>query len=106
MKEPPNSGEFIELSIISDTEFYGKTFNNVIGGGSYTKHRLTEKAIHHTLYIAPGQDSLQIVMYAENLGLIAPNTGLLVIQDGDARYEVRFSGDLQKNSAIVLKRKR
>ena len=47
MKEPPNSGEFIELSIISDTEFYGKTFNNVIGGGSYTKHNSTSLTFHN-----------------------------------------------------------
>jgi hypothetical protein len=35
-------------------------------------------------------------MYAENLGSIAPNTGLLVVKDGSNQYEVRFSGDLQK----------
>jgi hypothetical protein len=45
-------------------------------------------------------------MHAESLGLIPPNTGLLVIQDGAMRYEIRFEGDLQKSSAIVLRRKR
>jgi hypothetical protein len=45
-------------------------------------------------------------MYAENLGRIPPNTGLLTLMDGEDRYDIRFSGDFQKNSAIILKRKR
>lgn len=63
----------------------------------------TNKTIH--LDHSDG-DSLIVVMYAENLGSIAPNTGLLVVRDGDKNYEIRFSGDLQKNSAIILKRKK
>ncbi|HXS54526.1 MAG TPA: hypothetical protein VN726_00300 [Hanamia sp.] len=63
----------------------------------------TNKTIH--LDKSDG-DSLIVVMYAENLGSIAPNTGLLVVRDGDKNYEIRFSGDLQKNSAIILKRKK
>jgi hypothetical protein len=45
-------------------------------------------------------------MFAENVGSIAPNTGLLIIKDGGKRYEIMFSGDLQKNSSIVLKRRK
>jgi len=45
-------------------------------------------------------------MYAENLGIIPPNTGLLIVQEGNNRYEIRFEGNFQKNSAIILKRKR
>jgi hypothetical protein len=45
-------------------------------------------------------------MHAESLGLIPPNTGLLIIQDGATRHEIRFEGDLQRSSAIVLRRKR
>jgi hypothetical protein len=51
-------------------------------------------------------DSISVVMYAENLGSIPPNTGLLVIRDASRIYEIRFSGDLQKNSAIILVRKK
>lgn len=44
-------------------------------------------------------------MYAENLGTIPPNTGLLILQDGESRHEIRFAGDLKNNSAIILKKK-
>ena len=50
-------------------------------------------------------DSISVVMYAENLGSIPPNTGLLVIREGTKIYEIRFSGDLDKNSKIILVRK-
>ena len=45
-------------------------------------------------------------MYAENLGRIAPNTGLLIVEDGEEKYQIRFEGDFQKNAAIVFRRKR
>ena len=68
---------------------------------------LMSKAINKTIYLTPEMgDSIVLIMYAENLGSIPPNTGLLVIHDGDDIYEIRFSGDLKKNSSIILKRKR
>lgn len=51
-------------------------------------------------------DSLLLVMHAESLGLIPPNTGLLIIQDGATRHEILFEGDLQRSSAVMLRKKR
>jgi hypothetical protein len=51
-------------------------------------------------------DSIILVLYAENLGKYPPNTGLLVIHDGDDVYQVRFSADLQTNAAVILRRKK
>jgi len=45
------------------------------------------------------------VLYAENLGSIPPNSGLLIIEDGSDRYEVRFKGDMKNSSAVRLRRK-
>lgn len=68
---------------------------------------LLEKAYNKTVYLTPDLgDSVSVVMYAENLGSIPPNTGLLVIRDGPKNYEIRFSGDLKKNSEIILIRKK
>ena len=68
---------------------------------------LSTKAINKTIYLTPEMgDSIVLIMYAENLGSIPPNTGLLVVHDGEEIYEIRFSGDLEKNAAIILKRKK
>lgn len=68
---------------------------------------LMERATNKTIYLTPDMgDSISVVMYAENLGSIPPNTGLLVIREGEKIYEIRFSGDLNKNSKIILVRKK
>src|SRR5690242_15862249 len=68
---------------------------------------LLASAISKTIHLTPDMgDSISVVMYAENLGSIPPNTGLLVIHDGARIYEIRFSGDLKKNSKIILVRKK
>ena len=62
--------------------------------------RLTEKPITLTLAIPAGDAINELTMYAENLGEIAPNTALMVVTDGDKRYEVRIASDL-KNSGTI-----
>jgi hypothetical protein len=71
------------------------------------KQGLTEQAYRKVINIPPDSgDSLQLVLYAENLGSIPPNSGLLIIEDGADRYEVSFTGDMKKSSAVKLRRKR
>ena len=66
---------------------------------------LSTNAVRKTISTKNISDSIQIVMYAETLGSLPPNTGLLIVYDGTERYEIRFSGDLKKNAAIVFRRK-
>ncbi len=61
--------------------------------------RLSEKPI--SLSINVEDDAVnELVMYAENLGTIPPNTALMVVTDGPKRYEVRITSDLQKSGVI------
>ena len=41
-----------------------------------------------------------LIMVAENLGRIPPNTSLMIVNDGDKRYEVRITSTEQKNAMI------
>jgi len=96
------------LSLYDNGEVDGDTVSIVLDDKVIiAKKRLSTAAINTTIYTSniPG-DSLRLIMYAENLGNIPPNTGLLIIQDGEERHEIRFEGDLQKNSAIILRRRR
>ena len=96
------------LTLYDNGEVDGDTVSVVINGRVFMGRKgLTTKPISDTYYITEETgDSLQMIMYAENLGTIAPNTGLLIVQDGRDRYEIRFSGDLTKNAAIIFKRQR
>lgn len=68
--------------------------------------KLLESATKKTIHLAANTDSVELLLVAETLGNIPPNTGLLVVQDGSARYEVHFSADLQTNASIVFRKRK
>src|SRR5205085_10831202 len=96
------------LSLYDNGQVDGDTVSVVINDKVViARQGLSTNAATTTFYTTPGSgDSLRLIMYAENLGSIPPNTGLLIIQDGNNKYQIRFEGDFQKNSAIILRRKR
>ena len=96
------------LSFYDNGTVDGDTISMVLNGRIIAeKIKLTTNAFRITIPTKIDQnDSLMLVMHAESLGLIPPNTGLLIIQDGATRHEIRFEGDLQRSSAIMLRRKR
>jgi hypothetical protein len=96
------------LSLYDNGEIDGDTVTVVVNDRVVIARQvLGINAIKATVYIPRGEDdSVRLVMYAENLGRIPPNTGLLIVKDGDENYHIRFSGDYQKNSAVILRRKR
>ena len=98
----------LTLTLYDNGEVDGDTVSVLMNGKVIMPMEgLSLKAITKTIYLTPEMgDSIVLIMYAENLGSIPPNTGLLVVHDGDDVYEIRFSGDLTKNSSIILKRKR
>jgi hypothetical protein len=95
------------LTLYDNGEVDGDTVSVLLNGQLILeKQGLSTVAIKKTIYIPANTDRMELVMYAESLGSITPNTGLLVIRDGKQLYEVRFSGDLQKNASIVFNRKK
>ncbi|NOT94536.1 N-acetylmuramoyl-L-alanine amidase family protein [Ferruginibacter sp.] len=60
---------------------------------------LTAKAYSFNVELVPGKTN-ELVLYADNLGSIPPNTALMIITDGVNRYEVRLSADLKNNASI------
>ena len=95
------------LSLYDNGIVDGDTVSVFMNGENIiSKQKLKESAIKKTIYVSAHSDSLQLVLFAENLGTIPPNTGLLTVRDGDDVYQVRFSADLQKNASIILRRKK
>jgi hypothetical protein len=58
------------------------------------KLSLDEKAAQH-----------EIILFANNLGTIPPNTALVVVNAGDQRYELHSSASLTENAMLVLEYK-
>lgn len=96
----------LELTLYDNGEVDGDTVS-VLMNGEVIMPRvgLSTNAIRKKISTVNTGDSIQLIMYAENLGLLPPNTGLLIVYDGTVRHEIRFSGNLQKSAAIVFRRK-
>lgn len=63
------------------------------------KKRLTDRALTLNVQAFPGQE-YELMMYAENLGRIPPNTALMVITSGKKRYELRVVSSDTKSAVI------
>lgn len=97
----------LELSLYDNGEIDGDTVSVFMNGEVLmARQGLKASAIKKTIYITPGNEDFTLVMFAENLGKYPPNTGLLVVHDGDDVYNLRFSSDFQKSSGIVFRRKK
>ncbi len=62
--------------------------------------RLTEKPITLKLKMDEENSEHEVVMVAENLGRIPPNTSLMVIEAGNQRHTVQITSTEQKNAVI------
>ena len=71
-----------------------------------TRKKLTTQPLSIRIPKNEVEDENELVMYAENLGTIAPNTALMVVTDGTKRYEVRITSDLQKSGTIRFVKKK
>jgi hypothetical protein len=76
------------LTLYDNGEIDGDTVSVLMNGKVIMPMQgLTAKGISKTIYLTPEMgDSVELIMYAENLGSIPPNTGLLVVHDGNAIY--------------------
>jgi len=97
----------LELSLYDNGEIDGDTVSVFMNGEEImAKQGLKGSAIKKTIYIIPGNEDFTLVLFAENLGRYPPNTGLLVVHDGEDVYNLRFSSDFQKSTGIVFRRKK
>ena len=68
--------------------------------------KLTHKSIRMNIVLDTTKQYNEMSMFAENLGLIPPNTALLIVEDGKNRFEIRVSSNLEKSGTIRIRRKK
>ena len=68
-----------------------------------SKQRLTGKPISIKFELDEDNVYHELVMVAENLGEIPPNTSLMVVKAGSKQYEVRITSNEQKNAVVIFK---
>ncbi|MBS1741645.1 MAG: hypothetical protein JST81_01310 [Bacteroidetes bacterium] len=70
------------------------------------KKRLSEKPIELHLDLDENTSIHEIVMFAENLGSIPPNTALIVVNVDGKRYELHSSASLTENAVLTFEYKK
>ncbi len=71
-----------------------------------SNQKLTHKSIKIKIELDSSVVTNEISMFAENLGLIPPNTALMIINDGKKKHEIRLTSSLEKNATIRIKRRK
>ena len=90
----------VKIELYDNGEVDGDSISVFYNGAVLLAHRmLSEKPI--LLEIPVKNDEVnELIMYADNLGTIPPNTALMIVYDGTKRYEVRITSDLKKSGTI------
>ena len=89
----------VRIELYDNGEVDGDSISLFYNGKILLAHkRLCQKAMIIELPIT--EEINELVMYADNLGTLPPNTALMIIYDGNKRYEVRITSDLQKSGTI------
>ncbi|HVZ24633.1 MAG TPA: hypothetical protein VG842_01175, partial [Sediminibacterium sp.] len=70
------------------------------------KSMLTHRAIRLTIHLDTTITDNELSMFAENLGLIPPNTAAMILYDGNIRHEIILTSDLNKTATIRIRRKK
>ncbi len=95
----------VKIDILDDAEIDNDIvtvyFNKVL---VVDKKALTAKAFSFTVNLVEGKTN-ELVLYADNLGAIAPNTALMIINDGVTKYEVKLSSDFKNNASVKFELK-
>lgn len=64
----------------------------------------TRKPISFYVHVDSIETNNDLVMFAENLGEIPPNSALMIITDKNHRYEINLTSNYQKNAAVRLRK--
>lgn len=95
------SNSTVEISLYDNGEIDNDTVSIYLDGSLILSNkRLSNKPISYKLQLDETTPEHTLVMVAENLGTIPPNTSLMIIQDGDKRYQVSITSNEQKNAMV------
>jgi len=93
----------IKIELYDNGDIDGDTISIYHNNSLIRSHmRLSHRPISVTIGVNPNQPHHEIVMVAENLGSIPPNTSVMIITTANNRYEVLISSSEQKNAKVVF----
>jgi len=106
-KELQVESDSLRLSFYDNAEIDGDSISVFLNGKLIVAHQeLAERAFNLYIQLDSTKEINEVSMFAENLGKYPPNTALMVVSDGENRYETFLSSDFKGNATIRFKRKK
>lgn len=97
-------GPEISIELYDNGEIDGDIISVFQNGRLIASHQtLSTTPITLKVKIDENNPDQEIVMVAENLGTIPPNTALMIVKSGGNRYDLRISSSEQKNAVVRFK---
>lgn len=102
-KEIPLTGDSIELRFYDNAEIDGDSISLFLNEKLIFQHiRLTASAYTIKLPVHDLRESNELIMVAENLGEIPPNTSYMIALVADKRYDAQLASTEQSSAMIRL----
>ena len=103
VKEIPVGGDTLELRFYDNAEIDGDSISLFLNGALILEHqRLTAAAFVLKLPVSALKETNELVMVAENLGSIPPNTSYMVAIINDKRYDALLASSEGSSAMIRL----
>jgi hypothetical protein len=94
----------VTIKLYDNGDIDGDTISVYVDKRLVLSHKgLSASPIIYKLDFDDSNTEHEVVMVAENLGRIPPNTSLMVINAGDKRYQVQITSTEQKNAMVKFK---
>ncbi|MBU1374053.1 MAG: hypothetical protein KJ712_03245 [Bacteroidetes bacterium] len=107
VKEIEIENPVIEISISDYEKIDGDKVSIYFNREKIADHLFVRKSpTNFTLTLSGKYINNEIIIVAENLGRIPPNTSLMKVKDGNKSYDVYVSSDFNNSAAIYLKFKK
>ncbi len=101
------TGALIKVDIYDNGQVDGDTVSIFLNEKLLVSPKmLTANPISLNINLSEDEDTYDLIMFAESLGSIPPNTAFMIITTSTARYEINISSTEQTSGAIRFKVKR
>ena len=93
----------LEIKLYDNGEIDGDTVSIYHNNLPLLMHQgLSDKPITFKITVNPAEPHHELVMVADNLGSIPPNTSVMIITSKNRRYEVNLSSSEKQNAKVVI----
>lgn len=91
----------ISISLYDNGIIDGDSVKLIYNDEIIANHQLlTEKPLTFRIKVDRNRNKNELIMYAENLGSIPPNTALLIVNDGPNQHKIHISSSKSSNGII------